>query len=106
MLGLFFISCDKEDECHPCHIAYHLEHEDECCGDATAETCCSDEEGEHDHEEIEVEIGEFCGDDLEAVEADGYVHTLTESKEVTHDGETIVIPAGNYSEVHCEEHAH
>jgi hypothetical protein len=75
-------SCSKsEDECHECHIAYLL-----AAGS-----------------EVEVEFGEFCGDALEEVEADGYTITIEE---------TIVgndtIPAGTYGngnmEIHCEEH--
>jgi hypothetical protein len=50
-------------------------------------------------QEVEVEIGEFCGTDLEDVEAPGYLHSIEE---------TIVgmdtVPAGDYN-VHCEEHA-
>ncbi len=49
--------------------------------------------------EIEVEIGEFCGSELEIVEDPGYSHTIEE---------TIVgmdtVQAGTYSNIHCEEH--
>ena len=78
-LAFAFTSCSKSDsvECHECHIAF-----DEANG------------------EIEVEIGEFCGAALEDVEAPGYSHTI----ELTVvDGDTV--PAGTYSEIHCEEHA-
>lgn len=104
VFGLFFIaSCEKDEEaeeCHECHIAYHMEHDDdECCVEGGDDACCGDH---HDHEEIEGEIGEFCGDELADVEANGYV--LTEDLVVGDH----VIPAGTYSasEVHCEEHAH
>ena len=83
--GIFLISsCEKEEECHPCHIAFHVEHE-----------------GEDDDEEIEGEIGEFCGDELEDVEKNGY--DLQDDLIVG----SHTIPAGSYpaSEVHCEEHA-
>lgn len=81
ILGIAVISilasCGKEDECHECHIAY-----------------------DGPNGEIEVEIGEFCGSELEDVEAPGYSHTISQ---------TIVgndtVPAGSYSEIHCEEHA-
>tara|TARA_B100000214_G_scaffold250051_1_gene183734 strand:- start:131 stop:439 length:309 start_codon:yes stop_codon:yes gene_type:complete len=74
-------SCSK-DECHECHIAYMP-----AGGGA----------------EIVVEFGEFCGDALEEVEADGYTVTIEE---------TIIgsdtVPAGTYGngnmEIHCEEH--
>ena len=50
--------------------------------------------------EGEVEIGEFCGDELADVETPGYAHTIDE---------TIVgndtVPAGTYTDIHCEEHA-
>ncbi len=89
-ISLFITSCEKDDhdeECHPCHIAL-----EECCGAAEPHA-----PGEH-----EVEIGEFGGDELADVEANGYV--LTEDLVVGDH----VIPAGTYSasEVHCEEHAH
>ena len=84
-VGLAFTSCSKSDdsavECHECHVAY-----------------------DNNGVEIEVEIlapdgGEdFCGEDLETVEAPGYLHSIPE---------TIVgmdtVPAGSYA-VHCEEH--
>ena len=83
LVGFLFMSCSKE-ECHECHIAY--EHDDSA-GD--------------DHEEIEGEIGEFCGDDLADVETNGYVL----ANDLIVGGDTI--PAGTYpaSMVHCEEHA-
>lgn len=56
--ALLAVSC-KRESCHECH---------------------------YDLNGAEVEIGEFCGDELEAVEADGYrVDTVT-------------------YEVHCNEH--
>ena len=74
-------SCSKDDDelCHECHIAF-----------------------DGPNGEIEVEIGEFCGADLEEVEAPGYTHVLTEDVIIGND----TIPAGTYSEIHCEEHAH
>ena len=75
----FMTSCSSSsDDCHECHIAY--------MNAAGAE--------------VEVEIGEFCGDELADVETPGYSHTIDE---------TIVgndtVPAGTYTEIHCEEHA-
>ena len=81
---LAFTSCSKSDsvECHECHVAY-----------------------DNNGVEIEVEIlaadggDDFCGTELETVEAPGYTHEIPQ---------TIVgmdtVPAGSY-EVHCEEHA-
>lgn len=57
-LATVFVACDKE-ECAECH---------------------------YDTANGEVEIGQYCDDDLEAIEADGYVI----------NGET--------KEVHCGEH--
>ena len=74
----FMTSCESDSECHECHIAY-----------------------EGPNGEIEVEIGEFCGSDLETVEAPGYTHTLESDVVVGND----TVPAGTYSEIHCEEHA-
>ena len=75
-------SCSHDDECHECHIAYPGQ-----------------------NGEVEVEIGEFCGTALEAVEADGYTHTLNEAVIIGSD----TVPAGTYGngnmEIHCEEHA-
>ena len=45
-----FISCEKDNECHECHIAIMMQ-----------------DGSEHEHE-----IGEFCGEDLEDVESNGY----------------------------------
>ena len=73
----FFFACTDHDECHECHIAYM-----NAAGD-----------------EVEVEIGEFCGDALADVETDGYSHTIEE----TIVG-TDTVPAGTYSYIHCEEH--
>ena len=79
---LAFTSCSKSDECHECHVAYN-----------------------NNGVEIEVEIlapdggDDFCGVELETVEAPGYTHEIPQ---------TIVgmdtVPAGSYA-VHCEEHA-
>ena len=88
LLSFFLLSCeDDHDDCHECHIAI-----EECCG--------LDEP--HDHTELEGDIGEFCGDALADIEANGYV--LEEDLIVGND----TIPAGTYtaSQVHCEEHAH
>ena len=80
-LTLGFGSCSDSVECHECHVAILME-----------------DGSEHEHE-----IGEFCGDELEDVEANGYAVDTA----FTHMGTTY--PAGhmfNESEVHCEEHAH
>ena len=77
---LFVISCSKEDECHECHIAW---------------TNASGQE-------VEVEIGEFCGSELEDVESSDYSHALEADVIIGND----TVPAGNYSEIHCEEHHH
>ena len=74
----FMTSCSSSDsDCHECHIAWT-----NAAGN-----------------EVEVEIGEFCEDALADVETEGYTHTIEE---------TIVgndtVPAGTYSEIHCEEH--
>lgn len=58
VVALAFTACKKE-ECHECHY---------------------DKDGQ------EIELGEKCGDDLEAIEASGY-----------NDGGTVY-------EVHCHEH--
>jgi hypothetical protein len=68
---------DDHEACHECHIAYL----------------------NAANEEVEVEIGEFCEEALEDVEANGY--TLAEDVIVGAD----TVPAGDYPEVHCEEHA-
>ena len=80
-IALAFTSCSKDEkvECHECHIAF-----------------------DGPNGEIEVEIGEFCGTALEDVEAPGYSYDLTEDY-ISADGDTV--PAGAYSEIHCEEHA-
>ena len=90
LMALLFISCEKDDhdECHECHIAIM-----ECCG----------LEEDHQPGEHSVEIGEFCGDDLANVEANGWVATQS----ITHDGKEEfaigdLVPA---SMIHCEEHA-
>ena len=83
--SIFMSSCSKDKvECHECHIAYEA--------DGAAE--------------VEVEIGEFCGEALEEAENPGYTYELTE--DYISDGDTV--PAGVYGngnmEIHCEEHAH
>ena len=77
-------SCKKEEqveeeECHECHIAF------------------VNDEGN----EVEVDIGEFCGTALETVESPDYTHTLDEDQIVGND----TVPAGDYNDIHCEEHA-
>ena len=63
------------NDCHECHVVYII-----------------------DGVELEIEIGEFCGSELEEIEAPGYLYSIND---------TIIgidtIPAGSY-EVHCEEH--
>jgi len=73
----FMTSCSSSDDCHECHIAW-----ENAAG-----------------KEVEVEIGEFCGDALEDVETDGYTHTIEETI-VRND----TVQPGTYSEIHCEEH--
>ena len=75
----FMTSCSKDSDCHECHIAYM----------------------KANGQEVEVEIGEFCGSALEEVEAPGYTHTLAEDVIVGTD----TVPAATYDEIHCEEHA-
>ena len=75
-------SCSKDPGCQECHIAY-------MAAGAT--------------NEIVVEIGEFCGDALVDIEANGWIAT----EDIEHDGvveyaEGDVVPA---SMIHCEEHA-
>jgi len=120
LIGLLFVACEKdeEEECHPCHIAYHME--EDCCVEGGSDECCGveeDDDHDHDHdhdhdEEISVPIGDgdFCGDDLAAAEAPGFTYELTEDYVTTDaDGETVTVPAGVYGngnmEIHCEEHA-
>ena len=86
LAGLLFISCDKDedhhDDCHECHLAIMMS------------------DGSIDHSN---EIGEFCGDDLNDVEANGWI--VTEA----FDFDGVTYEAGhlfNSDEVHCEEHAH
>jgi len=114
LIGVLFVACEKdeEEECHPCHIAYHMEHDEEdCCVEGGSDACCGvEDDHDHDHdEEILVPIGDFCGDDLVAAEAEGFVYTLAEDYVTEHDGETVTVPAGDYGngnmEIHCEEHA-
>ena len=72
-------SCSKDGEdCHECHIAYMNSVQ----------------------VEVEVEIGEYCDDDLANVEANGY--NLPNDVIVGND----TIPAGFYpgSEIHCDPH--
>lgn len=79
-IGIFFLSCEKEDDCHECHIAYINSLQ----------------------VEIEGEIGEYCDDALANVEANGY--DLLNDIIVGND----TIPAGFYpgSEIHCDPHLH
>ena len=112
IFGLLFIACDKDDDemCHPCHIAYEVEHKDECCATDGGECCTDDHNHDHgEHEHIEVEIGVFCGADLVAAESEGYEYVLESDVSVEHEGETIIVPADTYGngnmEIHCEEHA-
>lgn len=79
-------SCDSHnDECHECHIAF------------------SGPNGE-----IEVPINnsaggeEFCGSELEEAEGTDFSYTLTEDYIVGAD----TVPAGTYTEIHCEDHDH
>lgn len=83
LIGMF-ASCDSHDDgCHECHIAYIVDNV-EVAG---------------------VDIGEFCGSALEEVEGADYTHELTEDVTVQgYDGNDVTVPAGVYSEIHCEEH--
>ena len=82
----FMVSCSSSDDCHECHIAWM---------NASGE-------------EVEVEItnsegGEdFCGSELEEAEAPDFTYTLDEDVIIGND----TVPAGTYSDIHCEEHAH
>ncbi len=77
-------SCSDSDtiECHECHIAY-----DGPNGEIEVPILNSGEE-------------DFCGDDLANAEAPGFSYAIEE---------TIIgmdtIPAGTYTDIHCEEHA-
>lgn len=82
-------SCSDDDhdhECQECHIAYMM-----------------------DGAEIEVPITnaaggeEFCEDELEDAESADFSYELTEDY-VTASNDTV--PAGTYSDIHCEDHAH
>jgi hypothetical protein len=79
-LALFLFSCSDSDDCHECHIAWQ----------------------NSANEEVEVEIGEFCGSELSDVESNGY--TLASEQVIGND----TVPAGDYagSDIHCEEHEH
>ncbi len=85
ILTAFLFSCSEDDDhqCIECHIAYILD----------------------SGVELEVDIGEFCDDELSDVEMNGY--TLAEEETIEHDGETVVVPADDYPAdmIHCEEHA-
>ena len=79
-------SCDSHsDECHECHIAFDTP-----------------------NGEIEVPINnaaggeEFCGAELEEAEGSDFAYTLTEDYIAGAD----TVPAGTYTEIHCEAHAH
>lgn len=76
----FLFSCSDSDECHECHIAWE----------------------NSANQEVEVEIGEFCGAELTDVESNGY--TLASEQVIGND----TVPAGDYagSSIHCEEHDH
>jgi hypothetical protein len=76
----FMVSCSSDSDCKECHIAWMNE----------------------SNEEVEVEIGEFCGSELDDVEDLSYTHTLDEAVIIGND----TVPAGPYSTIHCEEHAH
>ncbi len=85
-IALFSACSDShDDECHECHIAFM----------AT-------------NGEIEVPINnsaggeEFCGSELEEAEGPDFTYTLDEDVIIGND----TIPAGVYSNIHCEEHAH
>ena len=79
-LIVFMISCSTDSpDCHECHIAF-----------------------DGPNGEIEIEIGEFCRSALEEVEHPDYSHTLDEDVIIGND----TIPAGTYSNIHYEEHAH
>ncbi|MDA7768147.1 hypothetical protein N8904_00330 [Flavobacteriales bacterium] len=75
----FLFSCTNSDDCHECHIAWE------------------NAQGQ----EIEVELGEFCGAELSDLESNG--DTLLEPVVVGMD----TVPAAYYpgSSIHCEEHA-
>ena len=75
----FAVACSDGDDCHECHIAFM----------------------NAANQEVEAEIGDFCGAELETVESEGY--TLAEDVVVGND----TVPAGDYTadEVHCEDHA-
>ena len=79
VLALFLFSCSDSDGCHECHAAYIIP-------------------SSSPPVEVQIEIGEFCGSELEEVEAPGYLYTIND----TIVG-TDTIPAGSYA-VHCEEH--
>lgn len=74
----FLFSCSDSDDCQECHIAWT-----NVAGD-----------------EVEVEIGEFCGAELTDVEGNGY--TLDADQVVGND----TVPAADYpgTAIHCEEH--
>ena len=86
-LSFFIVSCEKDDdhdhdECQECHVSL------------------TEEDGTEHPVDIE---GEFCGDDLANVEANGWIATV----DIMHDGEVeyaadTLVPA---EFIHCEEHA-
>lgn len=45
---------------------------------------------------------EFCGAELEEAEGSDFAYTLTEDYIAGVD----TVPAGTYTEIHCEAHAH
>ena len=82
-LGLVFTSCSKDDHdhesgCHDCHLEIMMA------------------DGTEDHN---WDIGEYCGDALADVEANGY--TLTEETEYM----GVTYEVGHvFADVHCEDH--
>jgi len=99
-LSFFILSCEKDEDenCQECHIAIM----EKCCATEPGGECCSDD---HDHGEHSIDIpGEFCGEDLSDLEANGWVATM----DIEHDGK-VAFPEGQRvpaSMIHCEEHAH
>ena len=81
--AIFFIACEEDDhdECQECSVL-----------------CALDDGTTHEHE-----IGEFCGDDLHDIEANGY--TLPSEmtiKGVTYEAGHVFAP----NELCCEAHGH
>ena len=84
-IALFSACSSSDDECHECHIAFA-----------------------GPNGEIEVPINnsaggeDFCGAELEEAEGSDFSYTLTEDYIAGAD----TVPAGTYTEIHCEDHAH